>query len=1168
MTKRLRNAGAFPCWKVPCLLFALITGSPAAAQTLAIGPGSRPTFAQDASSILLKQALVELEGRFQITFGYPNNLIDQQTVKYDGWQKQSSPEAALRSLLRPFRLTYEKVGKNTFLISAKQANPAVTDKDKNTGSTVPRSPDSPGPAVNGPAGPVQAVAALTVTGRVLNENNEELPGVNILLKGTTNGTTTNSNGNYSLTVPDGSGTLVFSYIGYLTEEVAINNRAVVDVSLLPDMQSLTEVVVVGYGTQKRTSLTGAIASISAKEVGALPVVNLGQALQGRAAGVSVINNGVPGEAPIIRIRGVGTVNNANPLFVVDGFPTGDLNSFDTKDITSIEVLKDASSAAVYGSRASNGVILITTKKGSRDKLRVNAESYLGTERAWQTLDLLNREQYLDYARELQTNSDIFLDKTPGSSIPTRIVSGLDQPIYPGAAQTFGQTDTDWQKELFRTGILQQHRVEVAGGTDVSRVYASAGYFQQQGILIGSGYRRGNFRLNSEHTLGKRVTFGENLYLAYDEQRREQIAGGRTPLNNTIRMLPYLPVYDPTNTGGFAGATKDDGSDPENPVRPLYMNRQSPNRFKVLGNVFVDVKLADWLSYRFQGGLDVSNGVQQTYNPAFNTGPNGFFAQNASKIRQDRDTYLSPILTNQLTFNKTFGPHVMSLVVAAERQSSVFTTSYGLGDNEEAAGIEQPRTNLDFGIRRFETSLISYISRLNYAFAGKYLIGASFRRDGSSKFARHWGNFPAVSVGWRLSEEAFLKNIPLLSELKLRGSYGRTGNNNISDYGYQATLSGNQFYQFDRAGGVRTGGFAIRKLSNADLIWETTTMANGGIDIGLLNNSVFVTADFFNNRTNGMILGKPVPPSLGYDVPPTANTGSIRNRGLELTAGYNQSTGAFRWDVTGNVSFIRNKVVSLGDSGATLSEGALFGDFITRTEVGQPVAYFRGFLTDGIFQNQAEIDAADTAPDGTAFQPNARPGDIRFKDVNGDGKLDNNDKVNIGHFMPKFSYGFNATASWKQFDVSMFIQGVQGNQVYSVVKYELEGMTRLFNAGTAVLNRWTAEGQQTEVPRAVSGDPNGNARASDRFVEDASYLRIKNFVLGYSLPPALLESVSRGTLSRARVYFSSQNLLTLTGYKNGYDPEIGSMYGNSLTNGMDFGQYPQARSLLVGLQVGF
>ncbi|HEX8529149.1 MAG TPA: SusC/RagA family TonB-linked outer membrane protein, partial [Cytophagales bacterium] len=302
--------------------------------------------------------------------------------------------------------------------------------------------------------------------------------------------------------------------------------------------------------------------------------------------------------------------------------------------------------------------------------------------------------------------------------------------------------------------------------------------------------------------------------------------------------------------------------------------------------------------------------------------------------------------------------------------------------------------------------------------------------------------------------------------------------------------------------------------------------------------------------------------------PTANTGAIRNRGLEIQAGYNKATGSLRWNVTGNVSFIRNKVVALGDSGATLSEGEQYGDFLTRTEVGQPVAYFRGFLTDGIFQNQAEIDAANTAPDGAAFQPDARPGDIRFKDVNGDGKLDDKDKVNIGHFMPTFTYGLDVSASWKNFDATVFLQGVQGNQIYSVVKYELEGMTRLFNAGTAVLNRWTTEGQQTDVPRAVSGDPNGNARASDRFVEDGSYLRLKNFTLGYSLPAAGLESFTRGLLSKARLYFSSQNLLTLTRYKSGYDPEIGSRYGNSLTNGIDYGQYPQARSLIVGLQVGF
>lgn len=601
---------------------------------------------QPGATVLLREALMQLKEKYNVDVMFEEKLLKEVYVGANLIQPGKKIEENLKNLLRMTGLRFKRIDAETYLILGPKAQGTPGGAKAVTGA-LPAGGEHP-------SGNQAPPALLVVDGQVKNEKGEGLPGVNVSLKGTTTGTATNAEGWYSLSLPDGDANaiLVFSFIGYATEEVAIGNQARIDVVLLPDVKSLSEVVVVGYGSQRKTSVTGAIASLSAREVGALPVINLSQALQGRAAGVSVINNGVPGDAPIIRIRGIGTVNNANPLFVVDGFPTGDLNSFDTKDIQSIEVLKDASAAAVYGSRASNGVILITTRKGSTGKLRVNAESYAGTERAWRTLGLLDRDQYLDYARELQTNADLFLDKPPGSSIPVRIQSGMDEPVYPGAAQTFAGTDTDWQKELFRTGVIQQHRVEVTGGTDVSRVYASAGYFAQQGILLNAGYRRGNFRLNSQHTLGKRVTFGQHLYLAYDEQRREQIVGGRTPLNNAIRMLPYLPVHDPSNTGGFAGATKDDGSDPENPVRPLRMNRQSPHRFKVLGNAYVDVQLLDGLTYRFTGGLDVSNGFQQSYNPAFDTGPNGYFAQNASKVRQDRDTYLSPILTNQLTFSRT------------------------------------------------------------------------------------------------------------------------------------------------------------------------------------------------------------------------------------------------------------------------------------------------------------------------------------------------------------------------------------------------------------------------------------------------------------------------------------------------------------------------------------
>jgi TonB-linked SusC/RagA family outer membrane protein len=424
------------------------------------------------------------------------------------------------------------------------------------------------------------------------------------------------------------------------------------------------------------------------------------------------------------------------------------------------------------------------------------------------------------------------------------------------------------------------------------------------------------------------------------------------------------------------------------------------------------------------------------------------------------------------------------------------------------------------------------------------------------------------VGWRLSEEAFLQNSDFISELKLRGSYGLTGNFLTPGvYDYQSTISGNQIYEFNQGSTTSSAGYTIRGLANPFIKWETSHMTNVGLDVGLFNNKLTFTAEYFNTRTTDMILPRPIPVSFGYDTPPTANIGEVENKGFELQLGYNKSEGDFNYNISGNISVVRNKVLALVDEGQ-LNSGDWYGDNLTQTKVGQPIGFFNGFLTDGLFQ----------AGESTALQPNAQPGDIRFKDANGDGVLNNDDKQNIGHFLPDFSYGINFSGSWKGFDATLFLQGVSGNEIYSVVKYELEGMSRLFNSGTAVLNRWTPDNTNTNVPRAVSGDPNRNGRASDRFIEDGSYLRVKNLTLGYSVPASIFSSISNNTLTKLRIYVMSQNLLTLTNYESGYDPEIGNRNDNAnnptapltqtLTQGIDYGQFPQSRSFVVGLQVGF
>jgi TonB-linked SusC/RagA family outer membrane protein len=1129
----------------------------------------------------LHEVLSEIQAHFHVSFVYESTVIEGKevagTISYS-----NNVEKTLNAVLVPVGLKYRKVNKSTYSILSTSSSVGTTEKDV-IGSTIDSNVESPVLDVYADDAPLSLPDSdpeIIVKGRVTDESSSPIPGANILIKGTAIGTTTDAEGRFSVNVPDADAVLVISFIGFVSQEIVVGNQTEINVSLKADIQQLGEVVVVGYGTQKKASVTGAISSVSAKEISAQPVVNVGQALQGRIAGVTVVNNGSPGEAPIVRIRGVGTINNANPLFVVDGFPTSDLNSFNPKDIESVDVLKDASAAAIYGSRASNGVVIITTKSGANNKkLTVNFDSYYGVEQPWRKLDLLNTEQYVDFATDLMTNADIYFnetndpaasgvpDRVVGVSVPDRIeLGGMDLPINSQTSQTFRQTNTDWQEEMFRTGRIQQHKVELSGGSASSKLFASVGYFEQEGIMLGTGYQRGDARINSDHNVSKRVTVGQNFYVAYDERKIEQQAGGRTQLQHMFRSSPYFPVYNPDNYGGFFGAQAADGSDPENPVRIAMMDKQNQQRLKMLANAYVDIKIFDFLSYRFKGGVDYVDYTQRSHSPAYST--NGYSNRAAALINQNRQHFTSVLLTSQLTFNKTFGQHAVNATLVAEQQTNNFSQITGNGENGISNEIMEPvgLSSVGFNGNKTESALISYIGRVNYEFNGKYLIGASFRRDGSSRFSpdNRWGNFPAVSAGWRISEESFLADNEVVTDLKLRASYGVTGNNTTgtganADYPWISTISSNQIYQL---GGVPVTGYTIRALANPALHWESTYMTNIGVDMGILNNQFTLSVEYFNSRTKDMIVQRPTPLSYGYDTAPFDNVGEVENKGFEFELGYEKAQGAFTFNASGNISFVKNEVISLGDEGTTIAQGEWYGDNLTLTEVGEPIGFFNGYVVDGLFQEG----------ESTAMQPNARPGDIRFKDVNQDGELNSEDKVNVGHFLPDFTYGVNFSANWKGFDASLFLQGVSGNEIYSIVKYDLEGMSRLFNAGTAVLDRWTPENTDTSVPRAVSGDPNFNSRASDRFVEDGSYFRVKNLTLGYNF--SSVGSFTKNSLTRLRVYTTMQNLLTITKYKSGYDPEIGNrnsgMNGTTplLTQGIDYGQFPQARSIVVGIQLGF
>lgn len=865
----------------------------------------------------------------------------------------------------------------------------------------------------------------TITGKVTNERGEPLAGVSVQIKGTATATTTNNEGAFTLEVEDNAKALVFSFVGMETKEVAINDKAPMQVVLSQTSRALDEVVVVGYGTQKRTMVTGAVASVSGKVLNELPAVSISQALQGRVSGVTVTNNGSPGASPIVRIRGISSISFASdPLYVVDGFPTGNLEALDTKDIETVDVLKDASAAAIYGSRASNGVIMITTKKGRRDgQLHVNLDSYFGTQQVTERLDLLDREGFEKYAIAYR-----------GSQVPRLLPPMVNEPIYAGATQTYGQTNTDWQDAYFRRGLMTGHNIGLSSGNEVSRFYASAGYFDQRGTAPSVGFKRYNFRINSEHNISKVFTFGQTLYVGYGNRDYDNNeTGSRTNLVNVIRMMPHMPVYDPTSIGGYRGvdATKD-GGDPTNPVEDAELkNPGNRKTAKVFGTAYLDVNFTKWLKFRSTFGVDYANSLDYRFAPIFND--NGAIAGSSSTlatITNNRSLSTVELYTQQLTFDKSFGDHHINAIAVYEVQSQQTKQENASGKQEsnELKSLNNAK-NVSVQTLTAENSLLSYVGRLNYDYKGKYILSAAIRRDGLSVWAplKKWATFPSGSIGWRIDQENFMLDQSTISELKLRAGYGIAGLNGtlLGNYPWLISVNANSAqYPFNNN---ITGGPAssIPGLGNQDLEWETTKQLNIGMDLGFLQNQFTVSLEYFNRKTDNLILSVPLPPSMGF-ISSTVlqNVAAMKNSGFEAQLGYNDRQGAFTWFANANLSFITNQVTRLAEGVTNIEAGGNedFGSYnITNTEVGQSIQSFYGWKVLGIFQNQQEVDNSPTQTASTA------PGDLKFEDTDKNGVIDINDRQFLGSFLPKVSYGMSLGANYKNFDFSAFFQGVQGNK---------------------------------------------------------------------------------------------------------------------------------------------
>ncbi len=1001
---------------------------------------------------------------------------------------------------------------------------------------------------------------LSVSGTVTDTKGVPLPGVNVLVKGTSKGVSTDFDGKYLIEVQSNS-ILIFSYLGFQSKEIQVTNQNTINIQLSEDASELEEILVVGYGTQSKAKVTGAVSTVASEEITALPVASFTDAIQGRVPGVQVTNFGAPGTSPIVRIRGIGSISFAsNPLYVVDGYPVGGLLDFDNNDIESISVLKDASATAIYGSRASNGVVLVTTKKGKNNgDIRLNYNTFVGYAKEWRRLDLLNRDQYLEYGRGLLSNN--------GDAFPSRW-SNLNEPIYAGASQTYAETDTDYQDAVFRNALTQSHHLALSGGGEKSNFYGSFGYFEQEGIMIGTEYNRYNFRINSDHQLKDWIKIGETLTLSSGFRENELELGSRTQIQNVIRGIPYIPLFDPTLPGGLRAPDGSDGSDPENPLRAALLDQDQVRNVRILGTAYADIDLTKNLKYRFTIGLDWNNSRREVILPIYF---DGFGGREDLILQEDRSTFVGHYYSNQLSYIQSFGKHTVDFVAVAERQDSDFGSLFALGTRgNNNIQVLDGTENQVVGGSESENVLYSFVGRLNYDFDDKYLFSASLRRDGSSKFSEgfKWRTFPAISAGWNMSKESFMQNVSAISDLKIRASWGEVGFEGIGNFESQAGISSNTAAVF---GNETQQGAFFDRLANPELEWEVTEMINVGIDVGLFNNRIQFSGEWYERKTDNLILGVPLPPSQGFSRSPIANVGSMENWGLEFQGTYYSKAGTdFQWNVSANLGLYRNEVISLATPTSTIFSGSNpdFGGFdITRTAPGDPIQSFYGWRVEGIFQSQSQIDQFNALNPNQPYQANAQPGDIIFRDLNGDGTITADDREVLGSFIPDFNYGLNFEASYKNFNLTMFWNGVQGNEIYNGTKVLTQGGLRLFNAGTAVLDAWTPTNTDTNVPRMVNGDPNQNTRTSDRFIEDGSFLRLQTLRIGYNFSEEWLQKSTSNTIRNLNIYVSGNNLVTFTDY-SGYDPEIGSRLNALNTVGVDYGQFPRPRTILLGVQLGF
>ena len=1012
--------------------------------------------------------------------------------------------------------------------------------------------------------------AQTVKGKVTS-GGANLPGVSVIVQGTNKGTITDFDGSFLLNNVDSNATLLFSYVGYKNLSLPANTKSMMQVTMVNDFEKLNEVVVIGYGTSKRKDINGAVSSIKASEIQDKPFTSIDQALVGKAAGVNVTqNSGTPGGGISVQIRGITSINGNEPLYVIDGTPvfadknndsfsfsalgggsgqtkSSALSGLNISDIETIDILKDASATAIYGANGANGVVLITTKKGKKGKSRFTYETYLATQEVTNSVDVLNLPQYAKYQTKIY--------KLSGEPIPYQ----YQKPDLLG-------NGTNWQDELFRSATMYNHQLSFSGEKEGTRYYTSLNYFDQEGIVLNSDFNRLSMRLNVDTNVKSWLKIGNNLSVSKSSQQvvRNDDRGGL--VMNTLRQSPELPVrYADGSFAGPSGALGSSANEATNPIALAEYNNSTTQRFKINGNLFADFTLIKGLVFRTELGYDLNFSKSSTFVPKYTLGTVSELLNKSFK-QQDQSYYWN--IKNYLTYNKTINDkHNFTFLLGQEAQESRYEYLSGY---RTGVFLNKDFTNLNIG--DIDTalngngsgrwSMASYISRLNYGFSDRYSFSASLRADASSNFGPNnkWGYFPSFSGGWTVSNEKFFEPLSnTINYLKFRAGYGSVGNQNIPANRYETILS----LLSSPFGGVAP---TIDNLGNPDIKWESLKSFNAGFELGLLNDRVKLDFDYYVKNSSDFLTKQINDESNQSALNFYLNTGKIVTKGVDLSLNTrNIVTDNFTWDSTIIFSKYNNELTSFQGAGKSLLGKVQFDLYnVTKTTEGEPVGQFYGYVTDGLFKNDAELAAGPIQETGTGV------GDIRFKDLNKDGKIDSKDQTAIGSAIPDFTYAFTNNFKYKNISLSVVLTGSQGNEIYNFTRHYTDGIypgfgDRFANVSTQALNAFeTGVNENTDVPRITLNDPNANGRISNRFVEDGSYLRIQNVSLSYDLPASIFE---KSIFSKIKLYVNVQNLYTFTKY-SGFDPALGNLDQNITLSGIDLGRYPVPRTTSVGMNLEF